>query len=130
MEHSSNAMMVACEQSQFMANLAKLIKAKKVIEIGKSVQLVTVKSAWTAAFIHFITGKKSLFLLTCLPRARVAGVYTGYNTLSMALTLPADGALVACDISEEYANIGKPFWKEVSLFIFWNGPITRGQLCK
>lgn len=113
MEDSYNVMMVACEQSQFMANLAKLIKAKKVIEIGKSVEPIAGYSS-TTAFIYAVSFKETLILSHVF--VHIAGVYTGYNTLSMALALPEDGALVACDISEEYANIGKPFWKEVSDF--------------
>ncbi len=43
------------------------------------------------------------------------GVFTGYSALCIAERLPPDGKLVACDISEEYTSIGKPFWEEAGV---------------
>jgi predicted O-methyltransferase YrrM len=38
------------------------------------------------------------------------GVFTGYSALAVALALPIDGKLIACEISEEYTAIAKDFW--------------------
>jgi predicted O-methyltransferase YrrM len=40
------------------------------------------------------------------------GTFTGYSALTVALALPDDGRVLACDISDEYTRIGKPFWKQ------------------
>jgi caffeoyl-CoA O-methyltransferase len=59
-----------------------------------------------------------LALLVQLVQARRAlevGVFTGYSALSVALALPEDGRIVACDVSEEFTNIGRRYWKEAGV---------------
>ena len=43
------------------------------------------------------------------------GVFTGYSSLAVALALPADGRIVACDISEDYIAVAEPFWKDAGV---------------
>jgi caffeoyl-CoA O-methyltransferase len=39
------------------------------------------------------------------------GVFTGYSSLCVALALPPNGKIVACDVSEEYTAIARRYWQ-------------------
>ncbi len=48
-------------------------------------------------------------------RAIEVGTFTGLSALCIARGLPDDGRLVCCDVSDEWTNVGKPFWKKAGV---------------
>lgn len=69
-------MQIAPEQGAFLALLARIIGARKTLEIG---------------------------------------TFTGYSALSVALALPADGRVVALDVSREYTDRARRYWREAGM---------------
>ncbi len=43
------------------------------------------------------------------------GTFTGFSALSMAQALPADGTLIACDVSEEWTAYGREAWAKAGV---------------
>lgn len=43
------------------------------------------------------------------------GTFTGYSALACALALPADGELVALDVSEEWTRVARRYWDEAGM---------------
>lgn len=48
--------------------------------------------------------------LTGARRCLEIGVFTGYSSLAVALALPEDGRIVACDVSEEWTSVARRYW--------------------
>ncbi|XP_029377740.1 catechol O-methyltransferase domain-containing protein 1-like [Echeneis naucrates] len=78
----------------------------KTLEDRWSIMMVAAEQAQLMAnLIKLINGTRAIEI----------GMYTGYNALSMALAMPENGHVVACEIEETYINIAKPFFKEAGV---------------
>ena len=69
-------MQISQEQGAFMANLVRMIGARKTIEVG---------------------------------------TFTGYSALVVAMALPEDGKVIACDVSEEWTGVGRKYWQQAGV---------------
>ncbi|MGG6295058.1 class I SAM-dependent methyltransferase [Leptolyngbya sp. AN02str] len=70
-----------------------------------NMQIAPEQGQFMSLLIQLIGAKKTLEL----------GVFTGYSSLRTALTLPDDGKIIACDVSEEFTAIAKRYWAEANV---------------
>ena len=57
----------------------------------------------------------NLIRLISAKRTIEVGTYTGYSAMAVALALPDDGEVLACDVSEEWTSIGKKAWEKAGI---------------
>ncbi|MBD2194992.1 MULTISPECIES: class I SAM-dependent methyltransferase [Calothrix] len=68
-------------------------------------QIAPEQGQFMALLVQLIGAQKTLEL----------GVFTGYSTLIVALALPSDGKVVACDVSEEFTAIARRYWQQAGV---------------
>ena len=57
----------------------------------------------------------NLIRLIAAKRTIEVGTYTGYSAMAVALALPDDGEVVACDVSEEWTSVAKKAWEKAGI---------------
>lgn len=68
-------------------------------------QIAPEQGQFMALLVQLMGAKKTLEV----------GVFTGYSTLAVALALPANGKIIACDVNEKDTAIARRYWKQAGV---------------
>lgn len=72
---------------------------------GAGMQISPEQGAFMALLVELIGARRVLEV----------GTFTGYSSTRMALALPDDGQIVACDVSEEWTAIARRYWERAGV---------------
>jgi predicted O-methyltransferase YrrM len=72
---------------------------------GAGMQISPEQGQFMALLVELIGARRTLEV----------GTFTGYSSLVVALALPADGRLIACDVSEEYTAVARRYWAKAGV---------------
>jgi caffeoyl-CoA O-methyltransferase len=86
------------------ALLAEL-RAETALSPDVQMQIAPEQGQFMALLVHLIGARRCLEI----------GVFTGYSSLVTALALPADGSIVACDVSEEWTAVARRYWRRAGV---------------
>ncbi|MGE5315335.1 MAG: class I SAM-dependent methyltransferase [Acidobacteriota bacterium] len=81
--------------------LLRTLREETATKPGAHQQIVPEQGQFMALLIQLMRAKKTLEV----------GVFTGYSALSVALALPEDGLVVACDINPETTAMARRYWQ-------------------
>ena len=74
-------------------------------ERWSAMQICPEQGAFMALLVRLIGARRTIEV----------GTFTGYSALVVAAALPADGQVVACDVSEEWTTLGQRFWRQAGI---------------
>lgn len=70
-----------------------------------SMQIAADQGQFMAFFVKTMGAKRCLEV----------GVFTGYSSTAVAMALPEDGQIIACDVSEEFTNVARRYWDKAGV---------------
>jgi caffeoyl-CoA O-methyltransferase len=72
---------------------------------GAGMQISMEQGQFMSFLVQLLGAKKTLEV----------GTFTGYSSLVVALALPEDGQIYACDVSEEWTSLARKYWQEAGV---------------
>lgn len=94
-----------CDKSLREPEILRELRETTATMASSSMQISPEQGQLMGLLIKLMNAKKTIEV----------GVFTGYSALSVAMALPENGRMVACDINEESTQVAREFWHKAGV---------------